>query len=969
MTADDAAEWATLSALFDELSELDESALAARMSTLRAEHPQRAARLAAMLAADAAQTGVLDRSLDEVAPELHRTLRDRGWETRAGTVLGRYRLIEPIGSGGMGEVWRAERADGEYRQGVAIKLLKRGMDTQAILRRFLQERSILARLHHPGIVRLLDGGMDAQGSPYYVMEHVAGTPVTLHAKAAALDVRARVALAVKIAEAVGYAHAQLVVHRDIKPSNVLVDAAGEPHLLDFGIAKLLEISSEQTETGTGMRVLSPAYAAPEQILGEPVGTATDVYALGVLLYEMLTGQLPHRRASRNPEVLAAGIAHESTERLGDALIRSGNAQELYGMRADARRLARQVGGDLDLVVATAMHGDPQRRYPTAVAFADDLRNWLEGRPISARPDSARYRFGKFVRRHRLGVFAAAAVLLALLGGLGAALWQAGVARAAVVRADAERDVAHQQAERAERVKEFVLTLFREQDPMGRARAKARTIPELIRDGIAEVDVGLAGDPLLQAELLRDLGQIQASLGDTKAGTATLERAWKQQVDLVGADDVAAIQAQAAYAAALLDVESAKAEPLLREAVAKLAGALGRDHEKVVAAEAALVRIATLNGRHDEALALARHGLDVAERTHGKGHLQTAAGIYQIGVIEGVMGRYDDALRTFGEGLAIVERNRGAGHVRTVAFHSQMGDLLRYQRRFGEAVTHIEKALAIAREQLPPRHPMIGGVLFRLADTQRRMGRFDAAEASFAAGAEILGVDRGAHYAQLMQGYAVLASMQGQYALAIERMRISVEIFRKITGESTHTLLTELMLVDVLGAAGRLDEADRLASDTAAAVASTMTANSYEAAFSASVIGSLRFRQGRHAEALALQRHALDYLRGHYGEAHLDVAEQRLRIARTLFAADAVASAGEVDALLDLAEPVIAADGTKPSLGAEVHLLRAERALRAGDRVLARGQVAKAERLADSDHADTSELDKRIANLRRRVGVD
>ncbi|MBK7013954.1 MAG: serine/threonine protein kinase [Xanthomonadales bacterium] len=200
-------------------------------------------------------------------------------------MAGAYRLLRLLGEGGMGVVWLGERTDGAYEQQVAVKVLKRGMDTHAILRRFLQERRILARLNHAHIVRLLDGGMTADGRPFYVMDHVDGAPITEHARRAALDPRARVSILVKVADAVAYAHTQLVVHRDLKPSNVLVDHQGEPRVLDFGIAKLIEESGEQTRTGTGLRVLSPAYAAPEQILGEAIGTPTDVYALGLMLCE------------------------------------------------------------------------------------------------------------------------------------------------------------------------------------------------------------------------------------------------------------------------------------------------------------------------------------------------------------------------------------------------------------------------------------------------------------------------------------------------------------------------------------------------------------------------------------------------------------------------------------------------------------------------------------------------------------
>src|SRR5690606_36456339 len=262
-------------------------------------------------------------------------------------MAGPYRLLRPLGEGGMGVVWLAERTDGAYEQQVAVKLLKRGMDTHAILRRFLQERRILARLRHPHIVRLLDGGMSADGRPFYVMDHVDGQPITAFAMQHALVVRARVGLLATVAEAVAYAHSQLVVHRDLKPSNVLVDQAGTPRVLDFGIAKLIEESGEATMTGTGMRVLSPAYAAPEQILGEPVGTATDVYALGLMLCELLLGELPPRRRAGRPEQPTLDAALEPLDRASSLAgrMRPERIAALYGQPLDGRSLGREIAGD------------------------------------------------------------------------------------------------------------------------------------------------------------------------------------------------------------------------------------------------------------------------------------------------------------------------------------------------------------------------------------------------------------------------------------------------------------------------------------------------------------------------------------------------------------------------------------------------------------------------------------------------
>ncbi len=498
--------WQRLLSLFDELGDLPSAERARRLAELHGEDPALAQRLAAMLASDAGDSGLLDNSLQELAPELHARLAgDLDDAAAADTRIGHYRLIQRIGSGGMGDVWLAERADGEYQQRVALKLLKRGMDTDAVLARFRRERSILARLAHPNIVRLLDGGVSPDGRPYYVMEHVEGTSVTDHANAQALDVRARVALIATIADAVAHAHAQLVVHRDLKPSNVLVDGNGAPHLLDFGIAKLLEESGEQTLTGTGTRLLSPAYAAPEQIRGEPIGTGTDVYALGVLLFELLTGRLPHQRRSRNPDVLASGLTHETGERASQALAAVGDIQSLYGRPGDGRQLSRELAGDLDVIVAKALQPEPARRYLTVSAMADDLRRWLAGQAITARPDSLRYRTGKFVRRNKLAVTAAVLVLASLVGGLGVALWQAGIAREQAQRAE-------QQVRRTEQVKAFLIDLFRQNDP-SLSQGQSLTGEQMLERSQATLETRFKDDPDTLGELLIAISEIRQALAD------------------------------------------------------------------------------------------------------------------------------------------------------------------------------------------------------------------------------------------------------------------------------------------------------------------------------------------------------------------------------------------------------------------------------------------------------------------------
>lgn len=868
--------WNEISALFDELVELPAGQRDARLGQVE---PALAAEVRALLLADdGAQddTSLLEDGASAALPEL--LAEETG---RQGGMLGPYRLLHPIGEGGMGIVWLAERADGAYEHRVAIKRLKRGMDSHAILHRFLQERRILARLQHPHIVRLLDAGLGADGQPYYVMEFVDGVPLPAYATRHRLAPRERADLLAKVADAVAYAHAHLVVHRDLKPSNVLVDADGAPRVLDFGIAKLIEQSSEQT--ATGLRMLSPAYAAPEQILGEPIGTPTDVYVLGLLLCELMTGELPHRRTGHPAWLAQDALAEATRASTLAARLSTERVHELYGNEVSRERLSRSLAGDVDVIIETALQRDPARRYVTAAAFARDVRNWLDGRPINARASSTGYRLRRFVLRHRLGVAAGVMVTLSLVTGLAVALSQARIARTEAQRADAARHQAERQLERAEHVKQFILTLFREPDPVARAQAQARTPMELVRAGIEEAEASLASQPELQADLLRDLGEIQIGLDEAAAGRATLELAWERQKRLSGESGIASIEAQAALAEAIyLDGDGRRAWPMLRDAVDKLhAAGLGR-RPRTAQAEATLALIELVNANNAEAERLARHAVESDRGNYGADSLQVALRLSTLGKVLQEISRHDEALQTYRQALALVVAKGGEDHARAAMLHAGIGDVLRVQRRYADALPEYQAAERIERKQLPPGHSILGATLIRLGDLQRRMRRLDEADRSLSEAIEILAMARSGQYAQALQFHGHLMRAQGRFDLAVQRYLTSFEVFRERTGESIYTWLTALLRVEALIDAGRLHEADTVASEAHAALA-RMPEDPYAKIYEASAVGSLRHVQGRHAEAVALRRQGLDGLLRLHGDTHADVPQARIALAASLIA--------------------------------------------------------------------------------------
>ena len=353
-----------------------------------------------------------------------------------GQTIGPYKLLEAISSGGMGTVYLAVRDDTEYQKCVAIKLIKRGMDTQLIVERFRNERQILANLEHPNIAHLLDGGTTADGLPYLVMEYVEGQPITDYADHRQLSIPERLALFRTVCSAVEYAHQNLVVHRDLKPSNILVTPDGTPKLLDFGIAKLLaadQSSEGRDATVTMLRFMTPESASPEQVKGETITTVSDVYSLGVLLYRLLAGRRPYRLKSHRPEDIALAICTQVPEKPSTA---AGRPEPDAPVAADVRKLQRHLRGDLDNIVLMALRKEPQRRYASVTQLSEDIRRYLKGLPVTAHRATLGYRSGKFVRRHYKA--AAAAVLLAILlvAGVVGIAWEAHVAR--VQRARAER---------------------------------------------------------------------------------------------------------------------------------------------------------------------------------------------------------------------------------------------------------------------------------------------------------------------------------------------------------------------------------------------------------------------------------------------------------------------------------------------------------------------------------------------------
>jgi len=537
--------WQRIEALFHAAAPLGPDARRQLLARDAADDPGLAGEVERLLAAN-------DRAgafIQTPAVELAGALEPADEPVPAGRRIGPYRVVREVGRGGMGAVYLAERADEAFTQQVAIKLIKRGMDTAQVLARFRAERQILASLEHPHIARLLDGGTTDDGLPYFAMEYIEGQPIDAYADARRLSVAERLRLFLQVCGAVSYAHQHLIVHRDIKPVNILVTADGAPKLLDFGIAKMLQTGEDGTATAAGVRMLTPEYASPEQVEGQHATTVSDVYSLGVVLYELLTGRSPYRTRSRSPVEIAEAVC--TTEPLRPSAAVGEAEAPLTGRRrsglADDRaaatglgspdRLRRRLRGDLDTIVLTALRKEPGRRYQSVEQLSGDIRRHLDGLPVRARPDTFRYRAGKFVRRNRGMVAAGTLVGVTLLGGTIATAWQAREARAAQARAERRFNDVRKLAN---------AVLFDYHDAIKDLPGSTPVRERLVRDALGYLDT-LAheahGDAALQRELARAYrrvadvqgGSMTANLGDTQGALNSYRKAVRILEGLFAAD--------------------------------------------------------------------------------------------------------------------------------------------------------------------------------------------------------------------------------------------------------------------------------------------------------------------------------------------------------------------------------------------------------------------------------------------------
>lgn len=777
-----------------------------------------------------------------------------------GQRVGAYSIVHEIGRGGMSRVFLARRADGQFEQHVALKLLHPGLDTDIDRARFRAERQILASLNHPNIARLLDGGLTDAGQPYLVLEYVEGQPIDKHCDEHLLTVRQRLDLFLDAAEATQYAHRNLIVHRDLKSSNIFVSVDGAVKLLDFGLAKLLEpraSSGESVVTRSVAQWMTPEYAAPEQIRREPVTTLTDVYQLGAVLYRLLSGRLPFVAPQGDLRELETAVLH------GDPTPPSIAVTDFDPGRA------RLLRGDLDAIVLKALRSEPSERFASVEALADDLRRHMSGHPVLARRITAAYRARRFVRRHRVETIAALGILVSVLGGTGFSIRQAR-------RAATERDLATIASRESQAVTSFVMGLFEASDPT-EARGDTLTAAELVRRAAARTE-RLRGQPLAQARMLEVTGRLYQSLGRYTDAYTTLQQAIDTRRRARSGDAVELGGALGQLSDVLVKLgRYAAADSAAREALQIQRRTLGPEHPALAVTLHQIASISVYRGDLSVAEGYQRQALAVRQNALGPNDSLTAESHLSLGAILRIEGRMSDAEREFRSGLAILERSVSPDAPQLAGAMLDIAYLLdEVHGRYAEAEPLYRRALDIRRRTFGDGHPMVAATLLDLAEFLSNRGDRIEAVAPARQGVAIVRRAYG-------REHPVVADFQGRLATILYRagnldeaatlFHQSIAMNRRLRGPD-HENITglEFGLARVLIDRRDYPGADSLLRDAIQIREHAAGPSNPGTASIQGLLGMLLTREGKYGAADSVLRQSLRAIERQVGREHPDVRE-------------------------------------------------------------------------------------------------
>ena len=621
-----------------------------------------------------------------------------------GHVVGSYRLEEEIGRGGMGTVYLAARADEAFEKKVAIKVIKRGLDTDEIVTRFKHERQILAVLDHPNITRLLDGGSTEEGLPYLVMDHVAGLPLNVYSDKHQLSIKQRLEIFLQICSAISYAHKNLIVHRDLKPSNILVVEDGTPKLLDFGIAKLLANNGANLtvdRTVNAFRAMTPEYASPEQLSGQVVTTSSDIYSLGVVLYQLLTGYHPYKLTTKSAEEISR-ILTETSPTKPSSVCRSRGIKVAV---RDPDTIVRTLQGDLDNIILMALRKEPERRYFSVEQFAEDIKRYLNGMPVIAREDTFGYRASKFVNRNKAGVAAGLGIATSLIGGLIAVSRQAKIA-------SKQRDRARDEALKAQRINRFLQKMLASADP--REAGKDMRVGDMLKIAAESVEGEFAMDPGITGDLNSTIGLTYLSLGQLDLAEKYLSSALSLRLKHFPKHSKDVAISKNNYGKLLEtkgDLEGAGA--LYHEALGTLRKGVGVRDADLAEVLKNIGYLTALRGDNESAVEFHSEELDIRREVQGRDHPDYARALVRLANVFSVQGRLDDSEKLHRKALAIFKSVYGETHPDIAMTMSNLvRDTLYSQPEEAERLSF--EALSMRRQILGADHPDVAWSLYNLA---------------------------------------------------------------------------------------------------------------------------------------------------------------------------------------------------------------------------------------------------------------
>ncbi len=751
MTAD---AWKKLEEAFQRALSLEGSAREAVVDDFGRNEPDLVQQLRDLLRADSASDTDFRQPIEAAVESLSNDIVDP-W---VGRDVGPWTILERLAGGGMGAVFLAERSDKHYKQVVAVKVMAAQLLGRDAISRFKAERQILANLNHPFIAKLIDGGSTDDGLPYLVMEYIEGLPIDEHCDTRKLGIDQRLALLRNVCTAVNYAHRNLVVHRDLKPSNILVDGEGNPKLLDFGIAKLLEagrFGQTIAMTREGARAMTPEYASPEQVRGEPISIATDVYALGVLLYRLMTGQSPYGPTLPSSREYEKAIVDTDPLKPSTVVTSRDTRSEIGEQRnTSAERLRRRLQGDLDNIALMALQKDPERRYATASDLSDDIERYLHDEPVRARGDNWLYKSRKFVVRNAKGLSVAAIVLIGVVG----------LTSFYTLQLADERNRANQAAAESDQVATFLTGLFASASPH-EAKGESITAIDLLERGAEQID-SLSDQPQLQAELSRIMASSYTALGETERSIPMLRQA-------VAAMELAQPRDEISIAYSLHDLAEAYrqsgqldlAEENLRRALELRINNMGPEHGLIGYTMARLGVVLQDDRRPDEALALQRRGLEIMI-AFGDGEIEPAIDIRgNMGNALSSLGRYDEAEALLRETVALSEKAEGVMAPNSIIRNSNLGLVLIRLDEFQEAINIYE--IGIERGQIvwPENYSQVGYMTGSMAAALKAMGRMDESLLAYQEAAEITRLRIGEDnliYVDRLRGLGSILMGMGRY---------------------------------------------------------------------------------------------------------------------------------------------------------------------------------------------------------------